>query len=107
MVGGWIAERQADEVIAAFEAAEAAIAPIYSVADVMADPHFVERQTIVSVPDADLGHIKMQTMPARLSRTPGSIRWTGPALGAHNKDIYLSLGFTEDDLAALADEGVI
>jgi crotonobetainyl-CoA:carnitine CoA-transferase CaiB-like acyl-CoA transferase len=107
MVGGWIAERNASEVIAAFEAAEAAIAPIYSVADVMSDPHFIERQTIVSVPDADLGQVKMQTMPARLSRTPGSIRWTGPALGAHNKEIYLNLGFTEDDLAALADEGVI
>jgi formyl-CoA transferase len=107
MVGGWIAERDITEVIAAFEKAEAAIAPIYSVAEVMTDPHFVERGTIVSVPDPDLGQVKMQTMPARLSRTPGSIRWTGPALGAHNQEIFASLGLSEADIATLAAEGVI
>lgn len=107
MVGGWIVERDADEVIKAFEAAEAAIAPIYSVADVMVDPHFVQRQSVVSVPDATLGEVKMTNIPARLSRTPGTIRSTGPALGAHNEEIYNGLGLSEQDLAALAKEGVI
>lgn len=107
MVGGWIVRHTADEVIRAFEEAEAAVAPIYSVADVMTDPHFLHRQTIVQVPDEKLGQVKMQDVPARLSRTPGRIRWAGPALGAHNDDVYASLGLSAKDLSALAEEGVI
>ncbi len=107
MVGGWIAERDAEEVIRAFEEAEAAVAPIYSVAEVMSDPHFVHRKTIVSVPDPVLGEVKMQDVPARLSRTPGSIRWAGPALGAHNNEVFGELGLSEQDIQALAEEGIV
>jgi formyl-CoA transferase len=107
MVGDWIAQRDADAVIEAFEKAEAAVAPIYTVADVMTDPHFVHRRTIVSVPDSELGQVKMQNVAARLSRTPGSIRWTGPALGAHNQEVYGTLGLSAQELKALTEEGVI
>ncbi|WP_433077317.1 CoA transferase [Dactylosporangium sp. CA-052675] len=49
------------------------------------------RESIVLVPDADLGAIPMQNVAPRLSATPGRIRWTGPALGEHDEEVRASL----------------
>jgi crotonobetainyl-CoA:carnitine CoA-transferase CaiB-like acyl-CoA transferase len=106
-VGSWIAERDADEVHAAFEEAHAAVAPIYSVADVMEDPQYRALESIVTVADPDLGPLKMQNVLFRMSETPGEIRWTGPALGAHNAEIWGELGADQERLAALKEEGAV
>jgi len=71
------AERTADEVITAFEEAHAAAAPVYEMADVFADPQVRARGAIV---EAD--GVPMQGLVARLSATPGAIRWAGRPLGA-------------------------
>jgi crotonobetainyl-CoA:carnitine CoA-transferase CaiB-like acyl-CoA transferase len=74
----WCAARTLDEVLAAFEAAEAAAAPVYDMADIAADPHYAQRGSIVEVDG-----VPMQGLVAHLSETPGAIRWPGPALDAH------------------------
>lgn len=107
MVGDWIALHNFSDVMAAFEEAEAAISPIYSIADLMADPQYQALQSIVAVKDPDLGSIKMQNVLFRLSETPGEIKWAGPRLGEHNQEIYARLGLDADDLAQLAQGGVI
>ena len=66
-VADWIAARSRDEVLAAFEAADAAIAPVYDARDILADPHFHATGTIVSVDDEKLGAVKMPGMISRLS----------------------------------------
>jgi formyl-CoA transferase len=71
------ATRGADEVVATFEAAHAAAARVYDMADVFADPHVQARGTIV---EAD--GVPMQGVVAHLSRTPGAVRWAGRPLGA-------------------------
>jgi formyl-CoA transferase len=106
-VGEWIAARTFEEVMQAFEVADAAVAPIYNVADVMNDPQFQALQSIISVPDEDFGAIKMQNVMFRMSETPGSIRWTGRSLGQDNEEVFGELGVTADRLAALKDKGVI
>jgi crotonobetainyl-CoA:carnitine CoA-transferase CaiB-like acyl-CoA transferase len=70
-------ERSVDEVVAAFDAAHAAAAPVYDMADVFADPQLAARGAIV---EAD--GVPMQGLVARLSRTPGAVRWAGRPLGA-------------------------
>jgi crotonobetainyl-CoA:carnitine CoA-transferase CaiB-like acyl-CoA transferase len=70
-------ERSVDEVVAAFDAAHAAAAPVYDMADVFADPQLAARGAIV---EAD--GVPMQGLVARLSRTPGAVRWAGRTLGA-------------------------
>lgn len=106
-VGGWIAQRTAAEVVAAFEAAQAAVAPIYDVAGVMADPQYQALESLVSVPDPDLGPVVMQNVLFRLSETPGAVMSTGPHLGEHNADVFGSLGIDADRRDALARDGVI
>jgi crotonobetainyl-CoA:carnitine CoA-transferase CaiB-like acyl-CoA transferase len=106
-VGRWIAERSLDEVVRAFEQAEAAVAPIYDVADVLADPQYQALQSIVTVADPELGPLKMQNVLFRLSDTPGRIRTTGPRLGEHNAEVFGRLGIDAEGLADLARQGVI
>jgi formyl-CoA transferase len=106
-VGSWIADREADDVIAAFEEAQAAIAPVYSVADVMTDPQYAALGSIASIEDPDLGPVKMQNVLFRLSETPGRIRWTGPGLGEHNEAVYGELGIDRAQLEELRRQGVV
>jgi crotonobetainyl-CoA:carnitine CoA-transferase CaiB-like acyl-CoA transferase len=108
MVGGWIAARPFDQVIAAFEAAEAAVAPIYDIRQVMADAQYQALGTIATVADPDLGPLKMQNVMFRMSDTPGAIRWAGRRKGQDNEAVYGELlGLGRDRLAQLVDLGVI
>lgn len=105
-VGGWIAQRTRTEVVDAFERAEAAVAPIYDVEDIFADPQYRALGSLVSVPDEDLGQVTMQNVMFRMSETPGAIRWAGPRLGQHNREILGALGVGDDEFAALVAKGV-
>jgi len=78
------AARTLDEVLAAFEGAEAAAAPIYDMGDLFADAHVKERQAFVEVDG-----VHMQGLVARLSSTPGAIRWAGRELGADDPPAWL------------------
>ncbi len=91
IVGGWIAQRDLEEVVATFEAAEAAIAPIYDVEQVMADPQYVSRGSVATVYDADLGPIRMPGVFPTMSRTPGKIRFPGPRVDQHREEILAEL----------------
>ncbi|MDQ1396585.1 MAG: hypothetical protein QOG64_1844 [Acidimicrobiaceae bacterium] len=81
-VAAWIRARPATEVLEAFMAADAAIAPVMTMADILSDPHVVARHAIT-----DVEGVPMQGLVARLSSTPGAIRWAGRALGADNDEI--------------------
>ncbi|GGT12931.1 CoA transferase [Streptomyces chromofuscus] len=106
-VGGWIAERTRDEVLAAFEKAEAAVAPVQDVRDVMTDPQYAALDTITTVDDPDLGALRMQNVLFRLSATPGSIRWAGRPHGADTEEVLAELGLTPAELTALRAEGAL
>jgi formyl-CoA transferase len=106
MVGSWIAERDQDEVIRAFEAAEAAVAPIYDVADVMVDPQFAALESILDMPDEDLGSVKMQNVLFRMLGTPGRIRWTGRRIGQDTDAVLGELGIPPERVAELRTQGV-
>jgi crotonobetainyl-CoA:carnitine CoA-transferase CaiB-like acyl-CoA transferase len=106
-VAAWIGARERDEVLAAFTAADAAIAPIYDASDVVADPHFAARQSLVFVPDSELGDIVMTNVVSRLSETPGEIRTTGGAHGADTLAVLAELGVSDSELARLRVQEVI
>jgi crotonobetainyl-CoA:carnitine CoA-transferase CaiB-like acyl-CoA transferase len=105
IVSGWVGERTRDEVIAAFTEAGAAIAPVYDVAELMADPQIVARDAITQVDDPDLGPMRMQNLLFRMSGTPGAIRFTGRPLGADTQAILGDeLGL---DVADLRERGIV
>jgi crotonobetainyl-CoA:carnitine CoA-transferase CaiB-like acyl-CoA transferase len=90
------------ELLARLTAHGAAAAPIYSVADVMSDPHALARENFVAVWDEELGTaVRMQNVIGKLSATPGAVRHAGAPLAAHNREVLIGeLGFGEAELAA-------
>jgi crotonobetainyl-CoA:carnitine CoA-transferase CaiB-like acyl-CoA transferase len=107
-VGGWIAEHDLDVVMKRFEEAEAAVAPVYDISQIMDDPQFEALNSIVSVDDPDLGSVKMQNVMFRMSETPGRIKWAGRGLGEDNHSVYVDeLGLSDEQLKELSEEGVL
>jgi crotonobetainyl-CoA:carnitine CoA-transferase CaiB-like acyl-CoA transferase len=106
-VGAWIAERTRDEVLAAFEKAEAAIAPVQDVRDVMTDPQYQALDTVTTVDDPELGPLRMQNVLFRLSATPGAIHWAGRPHGADTDAVLTELGLTGPEIEALRAEGAL
>jgi crotonobetainyl-CoA:carnitine CoA-transferase CaiB-like acyl-CoA transferase len=107
-VGGWIADRELDDVIKKFEEAEAAVAPVYDISQIMVDPQFEARESIVTVDDPDLGSVKMQNVMFRMSETPGRIQWAGRRLGEDNESVYVDeLGLSEEEMKSLSEDGVL
>jgi crotonobetainyl-CoA:carnitine CoA-transferase CaiB-like acyl-CoA transferase len=106
-VGGWIAERDRDDVVQAFESAEAAVSPIYDAADVMRDAQYQALESIIAVPDEDLGQVKMQNVLFRMLGTPGKVRWPGRRLGQDNAAVFSDLGVSPERLADLQSRGIV
>ncbi len=107
MVSSWIAARPRDEVIEAFTDARAAVAPVYDIADLLADPHVLARGIFTLVPDPDFGKLLMQDVVARFSSSPGSVDSTGPHLGADTDAVLDELGVDGSTAAALRARGVL
>jgi crotonobetainyl-CoA:carnitine CoA-transferase CaiB-like acyl-CoA transferase len=82
LVSQWCAQRTQEEVMRIFEEADAAIGPVYDMADIANDPHYAARRMIDS-----LDGTPMQGLIARLSATPGALRWQGKAPNADGDDI--------------------
>ena len=103
VVGEEIGRYDLPDLLARFEEHGVGSAPVYDIAQLLADPHVRFRGMVVDVPDrADPGGrpTPMHAVIPRLGRTPGEIRWPGPALGAHNDQIYgdeLALAISERD----------
>jgi len=106
-VSAWIAARTAEEVTTAFEAAQAAVAPVFTAADLLADPHVIETDMITTVDDAAFGPMRMNNVLFRMSDTPGSIRFTGQSdIGADTDNVLKELGIDADTIDDLRQRGV-
>lgn len=91
IVGAWVARHTRDEVLAAAEAAEVAVAPVLTMADLVVDPHLAARGSIIEVDG-----VPMQDVIARLSATPGGVRFAARAMGADTDAVLSELDDSED-----------
>jgi crotonobetainyl-CoA:carnitine CoA-transferase CaiB-like acyl-CoA transferase len=108
LVAAWVVERTLDEAMAVLLAAEVAAAPVYDAPHLLADEHLRARGSFVTVDDADLGPMTVQSPVAVMTGTPGRVDHLGRGLGADNDAVYGDLlGLDPDRLAALRAAGVI
>jgi len=106
-IAAWTATLDADAVFARLEAASVPAGPIYSVREIMADPHYRARGMFEQV-DVDGHALAVPAITPRLEATPGRTDFGGPALGAHNREVFgRILGLEEAEIDALAAAGVI
>jgi formyl-CoA transferase len=107
-VSEWFASHTAAEAQRILDEAGVPVCPIYSIADIFADPHYEARGDIILPEDPDIGAVPMPAVLPRFSRTPGQVRFVGPPLGAHNAEVYGGLlGLSPDEQARLRETGVI
>lgn len=92
IVGAWVADRTLEVVLDEAERAEVAVAPVYSMGDVVNDPHLKERNAIISVDG-----VPMQNVIAHLSATPGSVRFAARSMGADTAAILSELDVESTD----------
>lgn len=106
-VSTWVGARSLDVVVSAFTEAGAAIAPIYDAADVVNDPHIRETEMLTEVEDPDLGPLLQHNVMWRMSKSPGSIRFTGREHGADTNDVLRQAGYADEELKNLRESGAI
>ncbi|MEP6625361.1 MAG: CoA transferase [Acidimicrobiia bacterium] len=100
IVRAWVGARPSHEVIAEFERAEAAIAPVYSIAEVAADPHVQARDSLIEVDG-----VVMPGLIARFSRTPGEVRFAGRPLGADTDAVLAAVDNASDEAPSRVADG--
>jgi len=100
IVEAFMAERTQAECLAIFEKAGVTVGAVADVAQLAEHPYPLDREVIVSLPDADTGRLAMHNVIPRLSATPGRLRRPAPELGEHNDEIWRGLGHDPDSLAA-------
>lgn len=108
-VADWVASLTRDEVDALLNQYDVAHGPINSIKDIFEDPHFWARESLVKVYDEELGMdiVEPGVIP-KMSKTPGEIKWNGPALGSSNDEVFLDLlKLSPEEYEALKAKGAI
>ncbi|HVW51261.1 MAG TPA: CaiB/BaiF CoA-transferase family protein [Trinickia sp.] len=106
-IGAWTQLHAIDDVLVALERAQVPAGRIYSVADIVADPHYQARDMLLQADLPGGVSVKMPGIVPKLSQTPGAVRWQGPALGEHTESVLRDLGFDRGELERLRREGAV
>jgi crotonobetainyl-CoA:carnitine CoA-transferase CaiB-like acyl-CoA transferase len=103
----WCAAHSSTHIINELEEARVPVGPIYSVEDMLADPHYNARGMFEQV-EIDGKPLKIPAIMPKLSATPGRTDFPGGAIGDHNDEVLQGiLSLSEEEIAALRKEGVI
>ena len=106
-IGTWMGAHPRDEVIRVMNDAQVAVGPILDIPTIFKDPHFAAREDLIEVADPDFGSMRLANVVPRFSDTPGRVRTTGPALGAHTDEVLGEIGLSAEEIASLRAEGVV
>lgn len=107
VIDAWVARNPADTVLKLAAEADVPISPIYSVADMLADPQFTAREMIERAQLPDGKEFLIPGIVPKLSLTPGATCWLGRSLGADTDSILSQLGYSEKSIKKMRFEKVI
>ncbi|MBV9783298.1 MAG: CoA transferase [Acidisphaera sp.] len=111
VVDGVVAEfmgaRTQAEILDLFGRTGVTVGPVCDAADLVVHPYVVEREALITVPDADMGELPMHNVTPRMSETGGALRSPAPTLGEHSAAILASLGIDPSGIEQLRRDGAI
>lgn len=108
LIGEWTATFDIAPLLDLLETEGVPAGRLYRAPEMLADPQFEARESIVSVPHPVFGSVKMQNAFPRLSDTPGAVRWPGPALGEHTEAVLTEVaGLTREQVAELRRKAIV
>jgi crotonobetainyl-CoA:carnitine CoA-transferase CaiB-like acyl-CoA transferase len=94
--------------LALLDAADVPASPVNELPQVFANPQVQHRGLLVNTEHSQAGPLPLLASPLRLSATPVTDYPAPPTVGQHTKEVLREkLGFTDTDLAALVERGVI
>lgn len=103
----WAGAHESRELLQLLQQAEVPSGPIYSVADMFADPHFQARGLFENVTIGDRS-LDIPALHPRLQESPGGTDWPGPELGEHTDAILAQdLALSENAITELRAKGII
>jgi formyl-CoA transferase len=103
----WVSEHNSEQILEVLGAAQVPVSRIYSVADMLADPHFLARAMFETASLPDGKPFKLPGIVPKLSETPGRTEWIGPRLGEHTDTVLAALGYPPEEIDALRAAGAI
>ena len=99
--------RAADDWVADLQQHNVPAGPINDLADVFSDPQVLHREMLLEMHHPTLGAIKQTGLPIKFSLTPGGLDRPPPLLGEHNGQILKDLGYSDAQIAEMAEKSVI
>ncbi|TDN61127.1 CaiB/BaiF CoA-transferase family protein [Paraburkholderia sp. BL10I2N1] len=106
-ISAWTSHHSTDDILAALEQAQVPAGRIYSIEDIVADPHYQARGMLLQASLPDGTSVKMPGIVPKLSDTPGEVQWPGPKLGEHTGTVLAGLGFDPHEIERLRREGAV
>ena len=106
-IEAWTSGLDLEDALARLEAADVPASPIYSVKDIVADPHYQARDMLLDGVLPDGAIVKFPGVVPKLTDTPGSVEWLGPTVGQHTDEVLSGAGYGAEERDALRARGVI
>jgi crotonobetainyl-CoA:carnitine CoA-transferase CaiB-like acyl-CoA transferase len=106
-IGEWCAARTSAEAIAAFEKARVPAGPVYSMREMLDDPHVKASGILTEIDFPGIGRAPVAATPVKLHATPGEVRKRPPLLGENNEDVLRELGYSDSEIAELIADGTV
>ena len=108
IISAWTSTCKTDDLVKRLVDAGVPVGPTYTAQDMLSDPHFKARGSIVRIKDGKLGDIAMQGVFPKLSASPGKIRHTGPKLGEDSEAVLTEwLGYASAYIETLKSSRTI
>jgi CoA:oxalate CoA-transferase len=107
-IGAWTKNRKTEEIVRLLKSVDVPCSPLPTFAEVCNDPQLLSRDMIIEVDQAISGKVKTPGSLFKFSKTPGNLNFPAPLLGENNHEILSNmLGYTEEQITELSNEGVL
>jgi len=107
VIAGRLAERATAAWLELLASRDVWCAPVQTFDQVVADPQVAHNELLATVQYPGVGEVRVVGMPARFSKTPGTIRLGPPVVGQHTDELLAALGYGAEEIRRLREEGCV
>jgi formyl-CoA transferase len=102
----WLYDKSKHEAMHAAQAQGIFCTALNTIEEVFADPHIRERGFLVDIDHPHTGTLKYAGAPFAMSEA-GWKKGRAPLLGEHTKQVLTDLGYSDEDIVRLREQGAI
>jgi alpha-methylacyl-CoA racemase len=106
-IAGIFRSRTRDEWRAFNDEHDAMIEPVLDLDEALSSELVEAREMVVELDQPHMGQVRQLGVPIKLSRTPGKVEEPAPALGEHTREVLAEVGYREDEIDALMEDGAV